>query len=177
MTWLKLDTMTPSHDDLVDLDAAVKWFYIAALCYSAQHLTDGHLRRTRIGLIDPVYPDPHAAIAVLEHAGLVEPTADGWQIRNYLQHQRSAEQVRAQREAAKERAQRVREVRANVRANTDRTHAVTNSARPQIVREQSREEKIGGYYPNIPSHPQVIHRCPDCDHVITEFGCDCNAKP
>jgi hypothetical protein len=172
MTWLKIATNLPAHDKLLDLAPDRCWFYVACLCFSAEHLTDGVIRPNRLRFVDVTFPDPELAIRDLVTAGLVEKTPDGWAIVNYLSHQRSAEQVKQQRLSGKERAQRSR----TVRANATRTHAVTHDERSMHVREQSRGEENARITPIIPSHPQVIHRCEECDHVLTDFGCDCTPE-
>ena len=168
MTWLKLDTTLPTHDRIIDLEPAARWFYVASLCYAAEHLTDGHIRAARLRYVDITCTDPEAQAAALVVAGLWVTNADGWEIVNYLEHQRSAEEVRRQRAAAKERAARSREVR----AHAQRTH----DARSPKVREQSRGEKNTHTAPVIHSDPQVIHRCAECDQPITTEGCYCTDK-
>ena len=43
MTWVKLDDGFPEHPKLIQAGAAAGWLYVAALCYSARNLTDGHI--------------------------------------------------------------------------------------------------------------------------------------
>ena len=168
MTWIKLATALPTHDRLLDLPPDRCWFYVACLCYAGEHLTDGHIRAGRLRFVDVTYPDPADAMADLVAAGLLAVDADGWTIVNYLTHQRSAEQVRSQRDASRARAARAR----SVRAYADRT----DTAPTPHVREQSRVEKSAHPTPTIHNHPQVIHRCPTCDTIRTDYGCDCDPK-
>ncbi len=104
MTWVKFSDDTPTHPKIVGLSdyAIACWF--RALCYSAQHLTDGHI------------PDAAAKILTtkrvswteLEQAGLAHSNGTGWVLHDYTDYQPTKAQVEAERAAWRERQKKAR---------------------------------------------------------------------
>lgn len=115
MAWLKIDDGFVEHPRIDPLSARAFRLHITALCLVARKLTDGRVTdkdaqvcRTRAGA-------SKASLAELEAAGLWERQENGWNIRDYLHYNPSAEQVKEERMRA---AERMRIVRANRRKNT-----------------------------------------------------------
>lgn len=109
MTWVKFSDDTPTHPKVVGLSdhALACWF--RALCYSAQHLTDGRV------------PDAAAKILAtkrtvwgeLEQAGLAHRNGAGWTLHDYTDYQPTKASVEAERAAWRDRQKRARTGAAN----------------------------------------------------------------
>lgn len=108
MTWVKIDDNFPDHPRVVGLCDSAFRTHIAALCYAARYLTDGHIPSSALRSIGP-----RKASAELEAAGLWTRTDHGWVIRDFLDYNPSRDEVEGKREAARKRVARAREVRAN----------------------------------------------------------------
>ena len=99
MAWLKVDDGFPEHPKVQPLSDKAFRLHIAGLCSSARRLTDGHLSRMDADVCRLVANRATVKhIAELEHAGLWKPTTEGWEIKDYLDYNPSAEQVKAERE-------------------------------------------------------------------------------
>jgi hypothetical protein len=86
--------------------------YIEALCYSARNLTDG-----RISFAVARKLAPPRVWATLVKAGLMEHHHEHYSVHDYLEHQRSAEQVRQLRAARREAGKRGGQAKANALAS------------------------------------------------------------
>ncbi|MFJ8687398.1 hypothetical protein [Micromonospora wenchangensis] len=113
---VSVDLPTNPKLDAID-DPAAGWAYVVALCYSAQSLTDGHFPVRAVLRMANVSPDVATALA---EQGLwhlpghdcerCDQPKSGWAVaHDYLQHQRSAGEVREltdkRREAGRKGAQ------------------------------------------------------------------------
>lgn len=92
MTWIKLDDSFPDNPKIVEAPPGAVTLYIFGLCYASRHLTDGHLTRSAVAKFG-VHKWGRSA-DVLVTLGLWEQTDNGWRIHDYLDYQRSAEEVR-----------------------------------------------------------------------------------
>ena len=99
-TYIKLHDGFDEHPKVAGLSDKEFRTYIEALCYCARNLTDG-----RISFAVARKLAPPRVFAALVDAGLFERHDDHFAVHDYLQHQRSAEQVKqlkaARREAGK----------------------------------------------------------------------------
>jgi hypothetical protein len=114
MAWLKIDDGFPEHPRVDPLTHKAFRLHVTAMCLAARKLTDGYISEKDARLCRMQAGVATGAIAELEGSGLWERNGDGWHIRDYLDYNPSAEQVKAERERA---AERMRHVRANVRKN------------------------------------------------------------
>lgn len=117
MAWLKLDDGFVEHPRVDPLSHKAFRLHVTAMCLSARKLTDGYVSEKDAKLCRTQAGVPVATVAELEESGLWERNGDGWYIRDYLDYNPSAEQVKAERARA---AERMRHVRANVRPNVRR---------------------------------------------------------
>ena len=103
-TWVRLATNIIADPKMVNLSARAFRTYINGLAFAGEHLTDGHIDRDAYSFIRGACADE------LVDKGLWDPApiGSGWTIRNYLEHQDSAEQVKKRRADAAERARRSR---------------------------------------------------------------------
>ena len=114
MAWLKLDDGFPEHPRIDPLTARAFRLHITALCLVARKLTDGHITTKDAQVCRVRAGASPTNIDELVNAGLWQPNGNGWVIRDYLDYNPSAEQVKEDRQRA---AERMRHVRANVRKN------------------------------------------------------------
>lgn len=109
---------------------------VLALGYADRQRTDGAISRSAMRRTVTLGLDADAIIAELVRVGFLEPTADGWQIVNYLDWQRSAAEIDAAIEQRREAGRRSAEERAK-RAAEKETEQRTNPT------ERIGEERIG----------------------------------
>jgi len=105
MTWARLDDLLPVHPKVRALTDAAFRLYICAICWSNQHLTDGHVPASQLRYLSDVRR-PQQCAEQLAAAGLWEQNGDGWVIHDYLDYQASADKVRQEREAKRQRQER-----------------------------------------------------------------------
>jgi hypothetical protein len=102
MTWLKIDDAMVEHLKCVNLSPFAWTLWLHGLCYCSRNLTDGHIPHAMLPRLSAITRAEKAA-AELVDAGLWHRCEHGWEVHDYLQHQRSAEQVRTERAAAADR--------------------------------------------------------------------------
>lgn len=91
MTWAKLDDTFADHPKIDPLSDAAFRLHVAAICYSARHLTDGHIPTERITRLVPRYQKRH--VTELVTAGLWEPAEGGYTIHDYLDYNPTRKQA------------------------------------------------------------------------------------
>ena len=82
--YIRVDVLLPTHPKLIGASSATKWSLIEAWCYCARHLTDGFIPDrawARIGKARDRQP--------LIDLGMAERVPGGYQMHDYLGHQRS----------------------------------------------------------------------------------------
>ena len=106
MTWVKIDDSFPDHPKIIGLSDSAFRAHIQGLCYCGRFLTDGFIPSAAIGKIGAL-----EAIGQLIDAGLwqEEPSASGYLIYGYLDHQTSKKQVEEKRETVRQRQKRYRD--------------------------------------------------------------------
>jgi len=94
--WANLDDQFPKHPKVLPLSDAAFRLHVAGICYCAQYLTDGVIDTDAIPLLVPRFKP--RTLAELAERDLWLPHSEGYEIRDYLQWNRSREQVEAERE-------------------------------------------------------------------------------
>jgi hypothetical protein len=103
-TYVRLHDGLPDHPKIIEVGGEAAWLYVSALCYASRHLTDGLVPRRLV----PRLTDSsnwEASASALVRAGLFHEgnhdchhcpggQADQYVIHDYLDHQRSATEVR-----------------------------------------------------------------------------------
>ena len=110
-TWIKIMNSLPAHPKAIRAGAAAMWLHISALCYSNEHLLDGRVDRAMLPAIAVGVPKAEQLVRRLVDVGLWDVAEDGWQIHDYEQYQRSANEIRKRRDASAKRQQAWRESR------------------------------------------------------------------
>lgn len=142
MSWVKLSDTFAEDPRLEQAGPLALALHVAALCYCARQLTDGHLSRGTVRrLLELDDQDPHGVARSLVDVGMWETTDDGYRIVEYLKDQPSrkqAEDLRAKRAAAgRAGGQRSGEARrSNSEANTKQVASRSLEPRPVPSRPQ-----------------------------------------
>jgi len=107
MTWCRIECKLRENPKAVEVGRIARLVYIDAILYSAEHLTDGKIRRHALRFVSDVkdYPlsdeegfpfqcDEDVA-RLLVDVGLWDEVEDGWVIHDYLDYQPSRQEVEA----------------------------------------------------------------------------------
>lgn len=107
LAYLLLDDGFAEHTKLDGLPVQAKWLHVCALIYCAKNLTDGVVSERKLKVIAAV-AEVRAGrfVPLLEERGMWIPRLDGWYLHDYLEHNPSAEQVKAKRKARAEAGRR-----------------------------------------------------------------------
>lgn len=135
MPWVKLDDQFFAHPKIVDLPKDAKLLYLAGLTHAAAQLTDGRLSTGAVRIVAAMVDVDRTEAGVLVNAGLWDADDDGYVIHDFLQYNRSADQVKADRARAAERQDRYRD-RHNER-DADDDNAVSNAASNGVTDEET----------------------------------------
>lgn len=131
MPWVKLDDAFFRHPRIVAAGRDARDLFLAGLCYASSQLTDGFVpaAAVRLLLAEAEIEAPAAdVVARLMQAGLWTETETGYQIRDYLDYNPSAEQVKARRAATADRVANWRAARRVSHAEyTPVSNAVSNA--------------------------------------------------
>jgi hypothetical protein len=106
-TYVKLHDGFDEHPKVAGLSDKEFRTYIEALCYCARNLTDGEISSAVARKMAPP-----RVWATLTTSGLIEVADSGYMVHDYLEHQRSAEQVRQLKAARREAGKRGGEAKA-----------------------------------------------------------------
>ena len=129
MSWFPLEETITDHPKI--LQAGHKGFalYVAGLCYASKHLTNGFIPMTAVSLLLPDLRAQVAKVAAgLVNAGLWEEASGGYQVHDYLDYQRSREQVEARRREGAARQRKLQDKRRPAVSN-----AVTNDQGDRVT--------------------------------------------
>lgn len=98
MPWVNLDDLMPEHPKVWSLTEGAFRLHVAGICYCNRHLTDGFVAADRLSTLVPRYR--RQSLTELVDRGLWMPSAGGqtYEIHDFLQWNRSKEQVMAERE-------------------------------------------------------------------------------
>lgn len=99
MAWVKVDDTFPDHPKAVGLPLDAAGLWLCGLCYANRQRTDGHVPRGVAARFGAGAAD--AAVRALVDAGLWIEDAAGWRIHDYLDYQRSREEIERAAAAAR----------------------------------------------------------------------------
>lgn len=91
MAHLEIETAVARHPKFQQAGPHAAWLWLCGLCYCQDGLTDGFIHQSALRFLGVL--EPEALAQRLEEAGLWERTDDGWQVHDYLAHNRSAAEV------------------------------------------------------------------------------------
>lgn len=96
MPWANLDDQFPKHPKVLPLTDAAFRLHVSGICYAAQYLTDGLVEAAVVPLLVPRYR-PRTLEELLARGLWLQHDAI-YEIHDYLEWNRSREQVEAERE-------------------------------------------------------------------------------
>lgn len=96
MPWVNLDDQFPSHPKIMPLSDAAFRLHISGICYCNKHLTDGLIGAEAVPTLRPRYR-PNM-LAELIDRGLWMAHGDVYEIRDFLDWNRSKADVEAERD-------------------------------------------------------------------------------
>ena len=131
VTWIKLDDDFPDHPKMRKIfrkgGSDAMWLHIAGLCHSSRFLTDGFIAAEDVEDLTLLRNPTKALNVLLTIPNVWKEVPGGYQIINYLDHQRSRADIEHEREMARKRQE---ERRARSRARFSEPHAgVTDASR------------------------------------------------
>jgi len=104
LPWIRLDTQFPSNPKVLalveDKNFRSAFNYVAGLCYSGAHGTDGFLPNLALPFLHATRRDA----ANLTETGLWVPTPGGWDINGWTEFQQSSEESAKRKADAKKAA-------------------------------------------------------------------------
>jgi len=96
MPWANLDDQFPKHPKVVRLSDAAFRLHVSGICYCAQFATNGVIDGEVVSLLVPRFRKATLDELLTKGQWLTHP--DGYEIHDYLQWNRSREQIEAERE-------------------------------------------------------------------------------
>ena len=99
MTWVRLDDGFFSNPKAVAAGKDGRALFLAACCWSASNLTDGHIPEATIRMLAAQADVRPITTQRLEEVGLWHRNGDGWIINDFLSYNKSKETVEAERAA------------------------------------------------------------------------------
>ena len=131
MSWVKIDDQFPTPPKVVAAGGDAAWLHVCALCYCAQHLTDGMVPRAMLERISDRKNARNLAERLIE-VGMWIDRGDEVEIHGYLDYNPSREKVLEERRKAAERRANGARASAERRAND----ACPDPTRPVVPSEQ-----------------------------------------
>lgn len=120
--YVRVDVLLPSNHKLDGLHPAAKWTLIELWCHCGQHLTDGYVRDAMWRKIGT----PRTRQAIIA-AGLAEKVDGGYQMHDYLEHQRSRADVLALKKKRADAGRKGGTARANAKQVLEQVPKQTSS--------------------------------------------------
>jgi hypothetical protein len=124
---VKLDDCFSDHPKVEQAGDLAAWMYVCGLQYCSRALSDGFVPATRVPRLTGLSRPMKLAEKLVE-VGLWEPVDGGFQVHDYAEHQRTAEQIKHQRQTTANRVTRHREQRSRNGVTGAVTRTVTNGA-------------------------------------------------
>lgn len=155
MTWVKVDDLITEHEKCVGLSANAWCLWLHGITYCSRNLTDGKIPKAMLARLSGV-SKPSAAASELVAAGLWDDSDGAFWVHDYLEHQRSREQVEAERAAAAERQRKARDKKRESRDGSRRDAGVTHG--PVTLLETETETDVINPPTPLPVVPSVDNR-------------------
>jgi hypothetical protein len=118
VTWLKIDDGFVENEKVDGVNDRSFRLHVAALCYCARNLTDGYLSAKGVKVVCAVVAGSKRHVLALVAAGLWVPLEElgTYEIKNFLDYNPTADEVKEERRKARERMKALRTRRSEERA-------------------------------------------------------------
>ncbi len=168
MAWVKLDDGFFRHPKVVGAGRDARVLYLAGLCYCGANLTDGSILdgALRVLAAEAEIKNPKAAAERLVEVGLWEQVGGGYRVHDYLDHNRSSDNVRSERDAAADRMRRGRSE--NVRPNKARSSPEVRITDTDTDTEREREKNDDA----TPAPPGAAAPSPSAPYRLFQAFCE-----
>jgi len=147
VSWLKVDDGWWRHPKIIELSKPARSLWVMAGAWCADQLTDGHLPRGALKLVDGTRKEASELVA----SGLWDVTEKGWRFHDWSMYQPSREQVLNDRAAAAERQKRAR------------AKARESASKSSQSRRDSRATGTVSHGPPDPTRPDPTFDLPEVD--------------
>lgn len=97
MSWANFDDGYTDHPKVVGLSDGAFRLHTSGIIYCSRYLTNGFIPKPQVGRLTPNYRSSH--VTELTKAGLWSSSGGGFIIHDYLQWNRSREEIAAERQA------------------------------------------------------------------------------
>jgi hypothetical protein len=111
-TWIKLHDNFATNLKVLAAGEDAAWLYVCGLLYCSANLTDGIIPTPALRTLT-AKKDARTLARILVREGLWVETSQGWEVHEYLLHQRSKEQIVKEREGTRNRVAAYRERKRN----------------------------------------------------------------
>jgi hypothetical protein len=109
MAWAKLDDQFVEHPRISRLSDKAFRLHVASICHAARKLTDGHISETDGRVLRALTRTGARHVDELLETGVWTLNGgDGWMIRDYLDYNPPADEVKEKRKAEAERLRAIR---------------------------------------------------------------------
>ena len=112
MAWFKVDDKLHSHPKVLGVSLRAMGLWVKAGSWCADQLTDGHIPRAALALLNATTTDARALVT----AGLWLETDGGWRFRDWVDYQPTKDQVEKRRAEDAQRKAEARAARAAAKA-------------------------------------------------------------
>lgn len=92
MAYVVLESSVRTHRKMLAAGPAACWLWVCGNCYSQEGLTDGHIPEAAVDFLG--VRDALDLAGTLVAVGLWDRVDDGWQVHDYHDHNKSADEVR-----------------------------------------------------------------------------------
>jgi hypothetical protein len=93
MPWVRIESSVSRHPKFAIAGPAASWLWLCGVAYCQEGLTDGFIPESALNFLGVKNAKP--LVSLLVKAQLWEVVDSGWLVHDYLEHNRSAEDVRA----------------------------------------------------------------------------------
>ena len=155
MTWFKVENNIYQNPKILAAGSQASWLFLAGLGFCAEHLTDGFIPTVALRRLIDEEPQPLAATLV--EVELWDAVDGGYQVHDYVSHQRTKDKVLKQREDGRARQERYQA----------KKRGVTNASDPHVtdVREEKRGEESNELADKAAIHSRLKETC---DAVVVD---------
>lgn len=136
MTWIKLDDKAPRHPKISSLTHRAFRWWVLALCYASEFLTDG--------ILPPIFwrKTPKEVRKELTGNRLWDWVDPNFEIHDYHKHQSSKEEVEADKERSRINAKAYRDRRKSERRHPNVIDDASSQRQPPVIDESSTQIQI-----------------------------------
>lgn len=172
MAWMKIETSVARHRKFIKAGPGPSWLWVCAMAYAKESMTNGFIPDEAVGYLGLKERIARRMIERLVSAELLVPVDGGWVINDFLDGNKSAEDIRALSEKRKaagkqggvrsgeERRERNEAVIIERREQDAKQIASTTAeatVEPRVERKKE-TEKREAFASHTPSHTPIISR-------------------